>query len=544
MILSSSTYVLGGDPLVRCARPVTGGRLRTLREIVMAWLSSLPSIDQITSLTLSFFQVAWAWLAVLDLAIVLAAIPWILSLKRDSTAALAWSLVVILLPLAGFALFLLFGYTHVHRPLRRKRKHHRQFAQRNPAGARGASAGALARRTDETPLGRHEEFADRLGALPARAGNRLTIYDDGAAATEAMLGAIATAQQHVHLEFYIVQPDATGRRLLELLERKAREGVEVRLLYDAVGSRPLGRWRLRKLRAAGGRTQAFLELNPLRRRLQLNMRNHRKLLVVDGRLGFMGGLNIGDEYMGLHRTFGHWRDTQLRVEGPAVADLQRVFVEDWDFASDEDVQGEQYFPDLAEVGPSVIQIVDSGPDQQLNRNRELIFAAIVSARERVWIASPYLVPDPGLLDAVRTAARMGVDVRLMCPAKSDHLLTHFAGRYYWSDLLDAGVSLWEYTRGMMHAKSMLVDDDWGWIGSANFDHRSLSLNFELNCVIYDHVPPRFRRLAPHQTRAIRQTFVRTTPGRKRLSTDLAGALGHEAVHASRPSPSPAGRRQG
>ncbi|MCA9101235.1 MAG: cardiolipin synthase, partial [Planctomycetales bacterium] len=314
--------------------------------------------------------------------------------------------------------------------------------------------------------------------------NRVDVYHETTNAFAAITAAIESAEHHIHLEFYIVQPDHVGEQLVDLLAEKARQGVEVRLLCDAIGSFTFSRMLRRKLIDAGGRCSDFMGFNPLRRRFRVNLRNHRKIVVVDGRVGFTGGMNVGREYLGLDPRYGYWRDAQLRVEGPGVAQMQRVFIEDWDFASGEQVEGAAYFPELAQAGDTTIQIVDSGPDEVTNSARALVLSAIISAERRVWIASPYIVPDSGVLDALMIAGNSDVDVRLLLPHKPDRWLPRIASKYLWSDLMAAGVEIHEYTRGMMHSKMMIVDDDWGWVGTANLDSRSLALNFENICVLH------------------------------------------------------------
>jgi cardiolipin synthase len=418
-------------------------------------------------------------------------IVWVLQTKKNSTSAVAWCLLVFFLPLFGPLFFLLFGYQHVNRPLARKRRHRRQFQHKHPPARVESSPGPSepnpADAPSQEPCPSWEDLsrlARRCGAYPVTTGNHATIYYEGKPALEAMLRAIASARHHVHLESFIFQHDATGRRVMEALMEKARRGVEVRLLYDAMGTRHLTRNFLRPLLQAGGRYSPFLPLNPLRRRIQVNMRNHRKILVLDGRLAFTGGLNIGDEYLGESPRFGYWRDTHLCVEGPAVAGLQRIFVEDWDFAAREDLQGHSYFPPPRSDGAVTAQVIESGPDRELKSIREVYFAAILRARQRVWIASPYFVPDPGLLDALSLAGYMGVDVRLLGLYHPDKWIPFFAARYYWNDVLNAGVKVYQYTRGMMHSKVVIVDGEWASVGTANLDNRSLYLNFEDNCLIY------------------------------------------------------------
>jgi cardiolipin synthase len=426
---------------------------------------------------------AWAGLAAV-IATVLT-IAWVLTIKRDPMSALAWCLVVFFLPFLGTALFVLFGYQQVHRPVSRKMRHKRAYRETETPEAEWepSAVAGLERVNGADSMAR---LAQRFGAYSPCAGNQITFYYDGPSAYAAKVEAIRAARHHIHLEYFIFQPDASGHEFLKLLEEKVRQGVEVRLVYDAMGSRRLHRWTLSSLRSAGGKCRSFMPLDPLRRRIQVNMRNHRKVLVVDGKVAFTGGLNIGDEYLGKVRRFGFWRDTHLRVEGPLVASLQRVFVEDWDFATGENLRGPAYFPrPSAEAGSGwVAQVIQSGPDQELKGIREIYLAAIVRARKRLWIATPYFVPDAGLRDAICMAGYQGMDVRLLCQFHPDKWVPYYAGRYYWADVLDAGVKVFQYTRGMMHSKVVLMDEDWASVGTANFDNRSMHLNFEVNTLIY------------------------------------------------------------
>jgi cardiolipin synthase len=451
-----------------------------------------------------FWAEMLAWLpfvlGLADIAIATACIAWVLMSKSDTTSAVAWCLFIFFVPLLGAVFFYLFGWQHVERPLHRKRRHKSLYLSSAPRTAGDApepSEGETGSEGDGQPgrpTGLQREMhriAVRSGAYPLTLGNHLDFYMDGRAAYDAMLAAIASATHHVHLESFIFQHDDIGKEYLTLLTRKAKEGVKVRLLFDAMGSLRLRHRRLRELIAAGGKAVPFLPLDPLRRRMQVNLRNHRKILVVDGNVGFTGGLNIGDEYLGKVARFGYWRDTHLRVRGPAVADLQRVFAEDWDFASgeqltrpnDQEAYRLYYQPQVA-PGPYPVQVIESGPDRDVKGIREVYFAAILKARKRVWIASPYFVPDAGLRDALRLAGRLGIDVRFLGQNHPDKWLAQYAARYHWAQVLPAGVKIYQYTRGMMHSKVVLVDDAWASVGTANLDNRSLYLNFEVNCLIY------------------------------------------------------------
>jgi cardiolipin synthase len=418
--------------------------------------------------------------AVVYVAILVTVIPLVLLTKKEPTSAVAWCLAVLLMPLVGALLFWFFGYNRVHRQVRRKRAHLAQYRESHPPRRREAD-----RETASDPAAPEiAQQALRAHAYPASAGNAVVLYHDTSDAYHALFDAVREAMHHVHLEFFSIHGDESGTRLLDLLAEKARAGVQVRLLLDAVGSLYLRRRAVRNLLEAGGKKAIFFPLNRLRSLVQVNMRNHRKIVVVDGRIGFTGGMNIGDSYLGKDPYFGYWRDTFLRIDGPAVAGLQRTFAEDWDFTTEEALTGAAYFPDLPPAGDAVVQVATGGPDQSVNCIREIYFMGMVSARQRLWIASPYFVPDQGLLDALRLACYRGADVRLLTIHRPDHYLAFYAGRYYFTELLEMGIRVYLYRKGMMHSKFMLVDGSWGLVGSANLDIRSLRLDFEAGVILH------------------------------------------------------------
>jgi cardiolipin synthase A/B len=420
-------------------------------------------------------------LAVLHTLLVMFVVVQILLHKKEATAAMAWCLLVLTMPVLGPLMYWMFGINHIEIPLRLKREHRNQFRLKLPSRpADGEFGDSLA------------QIALAVDAFPVSQGNAVTFYHDTTEAFHALLDAIRAAQHHVHLQYFIVRSDATSQLLFQTLIDKAKQGIKVRFVYDAWGGWHLKPQLARPLREAGGSISRFLPLNPLRSRIQVNLRNHRKLTVVDGRVGFTGGMNIGDEYLGRSEKFGYWRDTFVRLTGPAVGDMQHIFLEDWDFAARETVSGPDYYPNLPVCGDASVQMVASGPDQRINSIRELYFAAILNARKHVWIASPYFIPDSGLLDALRLARFRGVEVRLLCLLKPDHFLSFYASRYYWQEMLDFGVEIYQYARGMMHSKLMLIDGRWGMVGSANLDNRSLHLNFEIGCI--QHSPAQVAEL--------------------------------------------------
>ncbi|AMV25086.1 Major cardiolipin synthase ClsA [Gemmata sp. SH-PL17] len=426
----------------------------------------------------TFWQDIAGWLVLAEVLLTVGTLLAVMHIKREPMSAIAWSLTVLLVPFFGAFLFLVFGYQTVHRRLRRRRERSRVY-KTFTARTGGPSAGVPPEWDVLAKLGHHGD------GFPVTGGNAIALYHEGNAAFEAMLEAIESARHHVHAQFFICHSDDTGKRFIDALRACAKRGVEVRFLVDWVGSYGLSSRLLRELKADGGQVASFLPLvNPLR----VNLRNHRKILVVDGHTGFAGGLNIGDEYLSKCPTFGYWRDTHFRVAGPAVEGLQHTFLDDWYFTTNEAVKGGAYFPasnEKSAPGTVLAQVVASGPDAEYKAIRETYVAAILRARKRVWIASPYFVPDAGLRDALLLAARSGVDVRLLGLCRPDKWLPFLAARYYWTDMLAAGVKVYQYTRGMLHSKLVIVDDEWASVGSANTDNRSLLLNFECNVQFFD-----------------------------------------------------------
>ena len=464
-------------------------------------------------------------LATLNAVVLAVFIPWVLRTKKDSTAALAWCLVVILMPLFGALLFWEFGYNYIQRRVRARRSHKAAFDRAHPPARPEARRGQQTVGAEDDELAR---LALQVDAFPVSRGNAVTLYHETAKAYAALVEEMRSARHHIHLEFFIIRSDDAGRELVGLLTEKAKAGIEVRLLVDSMGGHSLN-WKLfRPLFEARGRAAKFLPLNPLRSWLHVNLRNHRKIVVVDGKVAFTGGMNVGDEYLGRSPRFGYWRDNFLRMAGPAVAGLQRVFAEDWDFATRKPLHGPTYFPEPTAAGDDVVQVIASGPDQTVNATRTLFFAALLNARKRIRIASPYFIPDAGLLDALHLARLRGVEVELLGLMRPDHFLSFHATRYYWSDMLDAGARIYEYARGMMHAKVLLVDGRWALAGSANFDNRSLRLNYEAGCVLYSpHLIAELERAFDHdllESRLLKKDEFECRPFRQCLAENACRLL--------------------
>jgi cardiolipin synthase len=320
----------------------------------------------------------------------------------------------------------------------------------------------------------------------ASSGNSVTIYHNGKESFESLIDAVSKAKQHVHLEYYIFQADDTGDQLGNLLINKAKQGIECRLLVDFIGCWGRKRWAfLSKLHNGGVEIGYFLPVVPWKGRVRTNFRNHRKIAIIDGEIGFTGSQNIGNEYVGLSKEFSIWHDTHLKITGPAVADLQEIFIDDWLYATRRYLRKNQYYPKLTEQGNQLVHILPSGPDTNTKILHHLLFAVISAARRSVHIATPYFVPDSTMLLALEAAAYRGVEVVILMPAELDMPLTLWAGRSYYRDLLLSGVDIYEYQAGMMHSKVVIVDNLWGMVGSANMDVRSFRLNFETSVYLYN-----------------------------------------------------------
>jgi len=417
-------------------------------------------------------------LLLLDGIIVVVLVPKVIMQRRESGATLAWVLVIVLLPFIGLLGFWLFGTTRL-RMRRRKRRKAEEALAHSLARVQPDVEGV--RQIGDIPpsLLKLVHKLDRVGPLQ---GNAVQMMRAGEDVFNALEQAFDAANHHIHLVYYIWEADRTGARLRDALARAARRGVEVRLLLDDVGSRLARPPFFRTLQEAGGQVERFLCVNLLSRRLTLNNRNHRKVVVVDGRVAFTGGMNVGDDYAGLGEP---WQDLHARIEGPVVYSLQEVFCQDWYHATAEDLVSSAYFPVMNDVGSLCAQFLASGPADERWQNIHLVlFAAMNLARQRIWIETPYFVPDRPILMALQTAALRGVDVRLLVPRRSDHWLVTLAGRSFMDDLLAAGVRVFEMHDAMTHAKAVTMDGNFATLGSANMDQRSFRLNFEGNLFFY------------------------------------------------------------
>lgn len=400
---------------------------------------------------------------------------------RTAQGAIAWIFALNTVPYVAVPAYWIFGRSRfngyvrtrqtVDARLRDALAHIGSGVSRMP-GLSGEEAGRIA-------------AVERLARLPFTPGNRLSLLSDGEAAFEAMFRAIRDATEYVFVQFYIIRDDHLGRDFADLLAATVARGVSVRVLFDEIGSYALPRSYVRNLRRRGVAIRPFASTRGPRNRFQLNFRNHRKVLVVDGREGFLGGFNVGDEYLGRSQRFGPWRDTHVHITGPALIGLQLSFAEDWHWATGEVCPANWTRctePAESHGETHAALVIPSGPADDQPTAGLMVQHAIHSARERLWIASPYFVPDEGVQDALKLAVLRGVDVRILIPDRPDHLLVYYSAFAFLGPMLAAGVRVFRYRPGFLHQKVFVVDEDAAGVGTVNLDNRSFRLNFEITCV--------------------------------------------------------------
>ncbi|MCR8636023.1 cardiolipin synthase [Paenibacillus radicis (ex Xue et al. 2023)] len=407
--------------------------------------------------------------------------------RRNVGVTWAWLMLLLLLPVFGFIIYIFLGQNLARQKVYRIRaRMERQVRQQMAVQEHTIQEGTFHYTDDIVKQYEHLIYMNLMNsASPLTQNNEVTLFIDGVKKFEALLNHIALATEHVHLLYYKVGNDETGKRLLKALTQKAREGVRIRLLYDGIGSLGVNKKLFFELVEAGGEVCPFFPSKIPYLNFRLNYRNHRKIAIIDGKYGFIGGFNIGDEYLGLDRKIGYWRDTHLMIYGDAVHRLQVQFMLDWDVASNESLKIEPvYFPELAAAEKAAVQIVSSGPNSDKQQIKNGYIKLIFEAKKRIYVQTPYFVPDDGILNALRIAILSGIDVRIMIPKKSDHMLVQWASYAYMGDLLREGATCYLYENGFLHAKTIMVDGQAAAVGTANMDHRSFELNFEITAFLY------------------------------------------------------------
>ena len=398
---------------------------------------------------------------------------------RTSQGAIAWALSLTFFPYVALPLYLVFGRQRFYGYVEARRKGDRRIDH---------LVERLLGRLNEfkTPFpGDTQRFAalESLTLLPLTTGNTAKLLVDGDATFNAIFAAIDAATTYVLVQFFIVRDDAIGRELQQRLIAKARTGVKVFFLFDEIGCIRLSHRYIADLREAGVEMRPFNTRRGWWNRFQINFRNHRKIVVADGQIAFVGGLNVGDEYMGKSR-FGHWRDTHVEVRGPAVGAVEFSFLQDWHWASGSVLTLPIVMP-ICSGGEIPAIVIPSGPADRIETCTFMLLALITSAKKRVWISSPYFVPDETVYDALQLAALRGVDVRIMLPAMPDHLLVYLSAFSYLESAERVGVKFFRYRSGFLHQKVWVIDDDLAAVGTANLDNRSMRLNFEITLLFAD-----------------------------------------------------------
>lgn len=407
--------------------------------------------------------------------------------KRSTNSIIAWILILYLAPYVGFIVFILIG---------RKMNNANMFGFKN--AELNTFKSYLNKNEEKNKYNKeslYEKNKDMILALeamdysPYRNDNNVSMYSDGKLFFNELLESLKKAKKSINIEFYIFKNDDIGTKILNVLEEKAKEGVEVRLLYDSVGSRSLNRNVLNKLINEGGKVGEFFPSWLKFININMNFRNHRKIVVIDNNVGFVGGFNVGDEYLGKDSKFGYWRDTHIKFTGSAVNDLNLRFLADWRYATKEEVSLEEIFETNEENSNSNnvgMQIVSSGPNLSDKYEIKMAYLKMIQkAKKYLYIQSPYLIIDNSISDSLKLAAASGVDVKIMIPGKGDHPFVYWANLVYAGDLIKEGIRVFHYDKNaFLHAKTVVIDDEVCSIGTANMDTRSFELNFEVSSFIY------------------------------------------------------------
>lgn len=398
---------------------------------------------------------------------------------RSSTGAIAWSISLVTFPWLTIPLYWILGRTKFHGYAEILRS---VYAQHHQLVCQTYHELTQFQVTLPDNLAQLQPLAEAFTRIPFTCGNAAELLIDGQQTYEAMLKAIASARDYILLQSYTVNHDQIGNKFKEALIARAKQGIRIYFLYDEIGSKKLSRSYIKSLQQHGIRVSAFNTTKGRGNRFQLNFRNHRKILVVDGEIAFVGGLNIGDEYLGKNRRLSPWRDTHMILQGPTVQTLQNSFMQDWYWATRKVLEVNWQVKANQEINQTAF-ILPTGPADQLPACKLFFVNVINQAQTRLWIASPYFVPDESTLSALKLAAMRGVDVRILLPNRPDHLLVYLCSFSYYSEMEAIGIKLYRYKNGFMHQKIILIDQDIAGVGTVNLDNRSFTLNFEVMAFI-------------------------------------------------------------
>ena len=408
--------------------------------------------------------------------------------RKNPASTWAWLMVLLLIPNLGFVLYLILGQDLSRKKIFKYKTEEDQIIRKLLLEQISHLQNNELVYNDKSMVSYQDMIHMNLISSDSvfTQDNEVKIFTDGKEKFDDLICSIEGAKDHIHMLYYIIKNDDISRKIINALTKKAKEGLEVRFLYDAIGGRTLPKNFFKEFKNAGGKVASFFPFRIPLINLRINYRNHRKLAIIDGKYGFIGGFNIGDEYLGLNKKFGYWRDTHLKIKGSAVHMIQTRFLLDWGYASKEDVgYSEKYYPVINSQGTTGIQIVSSGPDSEEEQIKNGYIKMINSAKKSIYMQTPYFIPDESVLEALRIASLSGVDVRIMFPNKPDHVFVHWATYSYIGELLKSGVKAYVYEKGFIHAKTIVVDGKLSSVGTANIDVRSFKLNFEVNAFIYD-----------------------------------------------------------
>jgi cardiolipin synthase len=452
-----------------------------IRERCKTWVRSRPRLHRCASWLKTHRRKFTAWFVIV--AHVLGALTSVRAIMevRTSQGAVAWVISLNTIPYVAVPAYWVFGRTNFKGYVTARRDHQREFKEFWDSFYQTLADGDLI----YDPERKSPFVTEQLAKLPATTGNDAELLIDGDATFQSIFDGIARAQDYVLVQFYIIHDDSVGQALRDALVERAQAGVRCHLLYDEIGSR-LPKAYLKSLRDAGVEVLPFNTTQGATNRFQLNFRNHRKIVIVDGHEAWVGGLNVGEEYKSLDPKVGYWRDTHMRMAGPVVQSVQVSFVEDWHWAAKVILDGLNWESRPAASGASKGMLsLSSGPVDPLETCTLFFLHAINTAEKRLWIASPYFVPDEQFISALQLAALRGVDVRIIIPDESDSTLVQLSTWSYMEDLEEVGIKVYRYTKGFMHHKVMVVDDLFSTVGTANFDNRSFRLNFEITIGVAD-----------------------------------------------------------
>lgn len=407
--------------------------------------------------------------------------------KKEPKSIWAWLLLLYFLPIIGCVIYLFVG-TDMHK---KKMFRLKEIKDRIHEAVEIQEEKVLNKKFPQNHS-ELEEYADlilynlQVGRNVLTDHNKLTIFTNGNDKFQSLTEDLKKAKESIHLQYYIIKDDVVFQRIKEILIQKAKEGVEVRILYDGMGCRGLSQKIFKPLYQEGVKIAEFFPAILKRFHLRLNYRNHRKIVVIDGKVGYIGGFNIGKEYVGLDQKFGNWRDTHLRIEGSAVFSLQLRFLLDYNYASGENVElTHKYLKnEIVKDAYSMIQVISCGPDSKVPMIRNNYLRLIHKAKKKIMIQTPYFVPDDAIISALLIAVQSGIEVSIMIPCKQDHLFVYWASYFYIGELIQSGAKCYTYNNGFLHAKGIIVDDIIYCYGTANMDIRSFALNFEVNVVVY------------------------------------------------------------